>query len=78
MTTAALPRPRELLEDLTAEHQIIIRFTGGFHDVMVSCTCLRVARACRARYEMIERRFLFPAAELITAWRDWHQAEGIS
>jgi hypothetical protein len=67
-----------LLEDPAAEHQIRLNCLG--RDLTVSCTCTASwpGHGGRARYEEIEIRRVFPAAEAIAAWRAWHAEKGVA
>jgi hypothetical protein len=75
-----------LLEDLTAEHQIILRRTKDTRPyrngwaLIMSCTCrpyMPQARpGGRRRHTPIEVRDIFPAAEALAAWRAWHDERG--
>jgi hypothetical protein len=71
-----------VLEDPAAEHQIRIANRDG-SQITLSCTCR--ARSWRwghggtfLRYEEIEARKVFPAADAIAAWRAWHAERGVS
>lgn len=75
-----------VLEDPRAAHQIVLRhapdprqFYGGLA-LILSCTCTaRTGRnGGRPRHEVIEARNIFPAAEAIAAWRDWHEQRRLS
>lgn len=78
MTAAAsllLPPPRVIMEDLSLPHQIMLCATGR-GQIAVTCNCL--SRRHRSWYTVIEARHLFPAAEAVAAWRDWHEQRGIT
>jgi hypothetical protein len=66
-----------ILENLAAEHQIVLRQCGN--DITLSCTCAvwRSGHGGRPRHEVIEVRYSFPAGEAIAAWRAWHAAQGV-
>ena len=60
-----------------SSHMIVLRLAGG--QILLSCSCLRVpgragrhGKAGRPGYDLIDARPLFPAAEVITAWRGYH------
>ncbi len=76
-----------VLEDPAAAHQIRVILTPplpwparGGHQVQVSCTCRRIPGryGARPRHLMIEARTVFPAAEAIAVWRDWHERKGVA
>jgi hypothetical protein len=52
---------------------------GGRGEQAVSCTCTaRTGKnGGRPRYEPIEARTRFPAADAIAAWRAWHAERGV-
>ena len=68
-----------VLEDPAVPHQIVLRSNGHRgHELILTCTCQRVPRDGRAGYRVIEQRSLFPAADAIAAWRDWHARRNIT
>lgn len=68
-----------ILADLTLPHQIHLMHAqspfGGGYQFAVSCNC--TIHGPRSRYEPIEARALFPAAEAVAAWRAWHSERGV-
>lgn len=62
---------------LTIPHQIVLTTSGW--DLVLACTCTASwpGHGGRARYEPIETRPRFPAAEAIAAWRAWHEERGV-
>jgi len=66
-------------------HQIVLAIAPapawpdrGGHRIRVSCTCLAVRRSGRPGHETIEARTLFPAADVLAAWRAWHAERGVA
>ena len=55
-----------VFEDPAAEHQIRLVFTDG-HYVAVTCNCQRYRRP-------IEVRSVFPAAEALRVWQEFHDS----
>ena len=77
-------RRRVVFEDPDLPHQIVIMLQKGGHRIMVSCNCLRAATKAKplrpgmaarlAKYEPLEVRTRWEAAEAIAVWRA-HMAE---
>jgi hypothetical protein len=71
-----------VLEDPAAAHQIRMANRDG-NQITLSCTCR--GRPWRwghggtfLRYEEIEARTRFPAADAIAVWRAWHEERGMT
>ncbi len=53
---------------------------GGGSKIALSCTCTARTgpHGARPRREVIEARTLFPAADVLAAWRAWHAERGVA
>lgn len=69
-----------LADEVTGEHQIVLLAGARRYDgnkISVSCRCLRRPRPGRWGRGIIEARSRFPLAEALTAWRTWHEQNGV-
>lgn len=51
---------------------------GHRNGIGLSCLCLAVPQRGRPRWDWIDVRSPFPAADAIAEWRAWHERAGIT